>query len=118
MDIFGKVAVASTFSPRFLPMLAEAKAIATLLDRPLEIIHAGPEIAESQERFSQAFTEMGFSAPVHWREASQPSAAISDRQAKAQPCFMPPTMKGRAAGSSTASQVWRPREPMVRAARA
>jgi nucleotide-binding universal stress UspA family protein len=76
MDLFGKVAVASTFSPRFLPMLAEAKAVAALLERPLEIIHAGPDTAGNQERFSQAFAEMGFSARVHWREASQPSTAI------------------------------------------
>jgi len=76
MDIFGKVAVASTFSPRFLPLLAEAKAIAALLDRPLEVIHAGPDTAENEERFSQAFAEMEFSGPVHWRQAEQPSAAI------------------------------------------
>jgi len=76
MDLFGKVAVASTFSPRFIPMLAEAKAIASLLERPLEIIHAGADTAENQERFSQAFAEMSFSGPVHWRQAEQPSAAI------------------------------------------
>jgi nucleotide-binding universal stress UspA family protein len=76
MDIFGKIAVASTFSPRFLPMLAEAKAVAALLERPLEIIHAGPENAENQERFSQAFAEMAVSCPIHWRQAAQPSGAI------------------------------------------
>jgi nucleotide-binding universal stress UspA family protein len=76
MDIFGKVAVASTFSPRFLPMLAEAKAVAALLDRPLEIIHAGPENAEDQDRFSKAFAEVNVSGPIHWRQAPQPSEAI------------------------------------------
>ena len=76
MDIFGKVAVASTFSPRFLPMLAEAKAVAALLDRPLEIIHAGTNNAENQERFAKAFVEMDFSGPIHWRQAPQPSTAI------------------------------------------
>jgi nucleotide-binding universal stress UspA family protein len=76
MDIFGKVAVASTFSPRFLPMLAEARAIAALLARPLEVIHAGPDTPENQERFSKAFTEMQFSGPIHWRDSAQPSAAI------------------------------------------
>ena len=63
MDIFGKVAVASTFSPRFLPMLAEAKALAALLDRPLEIIHGGVGTADNQDRFQQAFTLLGFSGP-------------------------------------------------------
>jgi nucleotide-binding universal stress UspA family protein len=76
MDSLGKVAVASTFSPRFLPLLAEAKAIAELLERPLEVIHAGVDSPENQERFSQAFAEMGFSGPIHWRQAALPSAAI------------------------------------------
>jgi len=76
MDLFGKVAVASTFSPRFLPLLAEARAVSALLGCPIEIIHAGEEDAESRERFDHAFAEMGFSAPIHWRQASQPSAAI------------------------------------------
>jgi nucleotide-binding universal stress UspA family protein len=76
MDLFGKLAVASTFSPRFLPMLAQAKAIAALLDRPLDVIHAGPQTAEDQERFASAFAQMDFSGPIHWRQAPQPSAAI------------------------------------------
>jgi nucleotide-binding universal stress UspA family protein len=76
MDLFGKVAVASTFSPRFLPMLAEAKALSALLERPVEIIHAGPDTQQDHERFSHAFAEMDFSGPIHWREAAQPSDAI------------------------------------------
>ncbi len=76
MDQFGKVAVASTFSPRFLPILSEARAIAALLDRPLEVIHAGADTPENQDRFSQAFAELQFSGPIHWRQAAQPSAAI------------------------------------------
>jgi len=76
MDIFGKVAVASTFSPRFLPMLAQAKAIATLLERPLEIIHAGPETPENDERFARAFADMEFTGPIHWRQAEHASDAL------------------------------------------
>jgi len=76
MDIFGKVAVASTFSPRFLPMLAEAKAVAALLGQPLEIIHGGVGTADNQDRFSQAFSALGMSGPVHWREDANASAAI------------------------------------------
>jgi len=76
MPIFGKLAVASTFSPRFLPMLAEARAIAALLERPFEIIHAGPETAENRERFAQALAEMGISAAIHWRQAELASTAI------------------------------------------
>jgi nucleotide-binding universal stress UspA family protein len=76
MDIFGKVAVASTFSPRFLPLLDEAITFARLLDRPLEVIHAGTASPENEERFSAAFSELGFSGPIHWREASELSDAI------------------------------------------
>lgn len=76
MDLFGKVAVASTFSPRFAPMLAKARAIATLLDRPLKIIHAGQDTPENEERFAEVFAKMQFSGPVHWRQAAQPSDAI------------------------------------------
>jgi nucleotide-binding universal stress UspA family protein len=76
MDLFGKIAVASTFSPRFLPMLAEAKAVAALLDRPLEIIHAGEENQESRDRFAEALAATQISAPIHWRQAAEPSEAI------------------------------------------
>ena len=76
MDLFGKVAVASTFSPRFLPMLAEAKAMAALLDRPLEIIHAGIGTRDNQARFSEAFAALGLSGVIHWHEDTSPSAAI------------------------------------------
>lgn len=76
MDLFGKLAVASTFSPRFLPLLAEARAVAALLGMPLEIVHAGGENPEDSQRFSDAFAEMDFSAPIHWRVGAQPSDAI------------------------------------------
>jgi len=76
MKPFGKIAVASTFSPRFLPMLAEAKAVAAVLGVPFEIVHAGEETAEDRERFARAFAEMEITGPIHWRQAGQPSDAI------------------------------------------
>jgi nucleotide-binding universal stress UspA family protein len=76
MNLFGKIAVASTFSPRFLPMLAEAKAFATLLGQPFEIVHAGEESAEDRDHFASAFAEMEIDSPIHWRQAPQPSEAI------------------------------------------
>ena len=57
-------------------MLAEAKAVASLLDCALEIIHAGSENPENQQRFADAFVELQFAGPIHWREAPQPSDAI------------------------------------------
>jgi len=76
MNLFGKIAVASTFSPRFLPMLAEAKAFASLLGQPFEIIHAGEETQEDRDRFASAFAEMEIGGTIHWRQAAQPSEAI------------------------------------------
>jgi len=76
MNIFGKIAVASTFSPRFLPMLAEAKAFAALLGQPFEIIHAGEECAEDRDRFDSAIAELDIGASIHWRKAALPSEAI------------------------------------------
>ena len=43
---------------------------------------------------------------------------MSERQAKAQPCFMPLTTKGAEAGRVTNTSVCSGLEPMVRAARA
>jgi nucleotide-binding universal stress UspA family protein len=76
MGIFGKLAVASTFSPRFLPLLAEAKAVAAMLDRPFEIVHAGIGNRENSDRFAQAFAHLQISAPIHWHTADLPSTAI------------------------------------------
>lgn len=44
-------------------------------------------------------------------------AAMSERQAKAQPCFMPLTMNGNDAAKITFSQMWSRFDPMVSAAR-
>jgi nucleotide-binding universal stress UspA family protein len=76
MDLFGKVAAASTFSPRFLPLLAEAAAVAKLLDRPFEIIHAGPESGGNRERFEEAFRKLHLSGAIHWRETEHPAEGI------------------------------------------
>src|SRR3954468_16283886 len=43
---------------------------------------------------------------------------MSERQAKAQPCFIPLTKYGRDAGRMTLVHLWRPVDPMVLAARA
>ncbi len=57
-------------------MLAEARAFATLLGQPFEIIHAGDENQEDRDRFASAFGELGITGPIHWRQAEQPSDAI------------------------------------------
>src|SRR5213079_1782769 len=43
---------------------------------------------------------------------------MRERQAKAQPCFIPLTRKGKEAGRITLVHLWRPVEPIVFAARA
>jgi nucleotide-binding universal stress UspA family protein len=57
-------------------MLAEANAVATLLGKPFEVIHAGIGTRENQDRFSEAFSALQFSARIHWSEAELPSSAI------------------------------------------
>jgi len=63
MNGFLKIAVASTFSPRFLPLLAEAKAFSTPLGSGFSIIYAGKYGDAEQDRFAQAFAELGIDPP-------------------------------------------------------
>lgn len=76
MDAFQNIAVASTFSPRFLPLLAEVKAFTQTLGREFSVIHAGEQNAESEARFAEAFAELGVTAGVHWIDSANPSDAI------------------------------------------
>jgi nucleotide-binding universal stress UspA family protein len=71
------VAVASTFSPRFLQVLAEAKRIRDRLCRQLHLIYVGKRDATTIEKFSAALSELALPAdsPIHYQEGD-PAAAI------------------------------------------
>ncbi len=75
------IGVASTFSPRFLAVLAEADRIARRFAGPLSIVHAASEDAERAARFDAALAQLrrDLPTPVLWSDPAQgqqPSAAI------------------------------------------
>jgi len=76
---YKKIALASTFSPRFLPLLAEAWRIVQKLECEFSIIHAGEENEENRQRFATAFSELSISPPpqIHWAKGG-PANAIVD----------------------------------------
>jgi nucleotide-binding universal stress UspA family protein len=71
------VAVASTFSPRFLQVLAEAKRIRDRLCQQLHLIYVGKRDATTTEKFSAALQalELPADSPIHYQEGD-PAAAI------------------------------------------
>jgi nucleotide-binding universal stress UspA family protein len=71
------VAVASTFSPRFLQVLAEAKRIRDRLCQQLHLIYVGKRDATTTEKFSAALqaVELPADSPIHYQEGD-PAAAI------------------------------------------
>jgi len=71
------VAVATTFSPRFKHVLAEAKRIRDRFGAELHLIHVGKPNQETPRKFSEVFAELGLPAdsPIHYEEGD-PAAAI------------------------------------------
>lgn len=78
MDRYKKIALASTFSPRFLPLLAEAGRIAEKIRCDFSVIHAGEETEEHRGKFEAGFKELALSKwpAIHWAKESEPAAAI------------------------------------------
>ena len=75
---YKKIALASTFSPRFVPLLAEAGRLAEKLDCDFSLIHAGAENDDSIGKFEAAFKELGLTRrpQIHWAESGEPATAI------------------------------------------
>jgi nucleotide-binding universal stress UspA family protein len=71
------IAVATTFSPRFKRVLAEAKRIRDRFAAELHLIHVGERDQETPRRFSDVLAELGLPAdsPIHY-EAGEPAEAI------------------------------------------
>ena len=72
------VAVASTFSPRFLQVLAEAKRIRDRLCRQLQLIYVGNRDDETSRRFASAFLELALpeDSAIHYQQGEDPAVAI------------------------------------------
>ncbi len=72
------IGVASTFSPRFVQVLAEAKRIRERLGSRLELIYVGKESGETARKFGEVFHELALPADsaVHYQPGDDPAAAI------------------------------------------
>jgi len=70
IDLYRRVAVASTFSPRFQAVICEGDRLARRLDAPLTVIHGDQESDEKANRFRDAFTSINrpTDTPVLWAE--------------------------------------------------
>jgi len=75
--VYRRAGVATTFSPRFRDVLAEAGRISDLFDVPLHLIHAAEESSDKVERFRGTLRSLKLSedAPIHF-QAGSPSEAI------------------------------------------
>lgn len=72
------VAVASTFSPRFLQVLAEAKRVRDRLCRELQLIYVGECNDETSNRFTSALLklELPEDSRIHYQKGEDPAMAI------------------------------------------
>jgi nucleotide-binding universal stress UspA family protein len=72
------VAVASTFSPRFLQVLAEAKRVRDRLCRELQLIYVGERDEETAKRFADAFLQLALpdDSAIHYQRGEDPADAI------------------------------------------
>ncbi len=72
---YQRAAVASTFSPTFAAVLAEAEHFAQFCGADLHIVHASNFDAEKEKRF---FDAMRRKIEIRWAEAETPARAILD----------------------------------------
>ncbi|MEP6821733.1 MAG: universal stress protein [Chthoniobacterales bacterium] len=68
--IYARIAVASTFSPRFEQVLAEAKRIRNRFGSQLHLIYVGEKSEATTERFAVALAEVGLPADsaIHYQD--------------------------------------------------
>jgi len=78
MKNYRNIAVASTFSPRFEAVLAEAKRMAEWFGGSLSIIHAGQQTQEKQDRFLEAIRKLDLpeQTPIFWGDGNAPAEEI------------------------------------------
>ncbi|MDB6147616.1 MAG: hypothetical protein JWO45_1280 [Spartobacteria bacterium] len=57
-SVYKKIAVASTFSPRFMQVLSEANRIRTRLGSSLSLIYVGERSADTDRKFSEVVTQL------------------------------------------------------------
>ena len=70
-------AVASTFSPRFRAVLAEADRTARMFGARLSVLHAGARTEEKAVSFQDAFADLGReNVEIYWCEGRTPAQAL------------------------------------------
>jgi len=76
-SVYKRIAVASTFSPRFVQVLSEAKRIRSRLGSELRLIYVGKRDPEIDRKFYDVFSqlELPVDSPIHYA-AGDPAAAI------------------------------------------
>ena len=76
---YKKIAVATTFSPRFKFFLAEAKRIRDRFASELHLIHVGKPNEETSRKFNHVFAELDLPAdsPVHYEEGDPAQAILA-----------------------------------------
>jgi len=72
------VAVASTFSPRFRQVLAEAKRVRDRLCQQLQLIYVGDRNEETNQKFASALLELALpsDSTIHYHRGKDPATAI------------------------------------------
>lgn len=80
--MYRHVGVASTFSPRFLAVLAEARRISRFYNASLDLIHADAYDPGKEERFREAFERLGIDRdiPIHFQTGDPAEAILRVRQ--------------------------------------
>ena len=73
------IAVATTFSPRFKRVLAEAKRIRDRFEAKLHLIHVGKPNQETPKKFSDVLAELELPAdsPIHYEEGDPAEAILA-----------------------------------------
>ena len=70
-------AVASTFSPRFRAVLAEADRAARMFGARLSVLHAGERTQEKAASFQEAFADLGReNVEIYWCEGGSPAQVL------------------------------------------
>ena len=73
------IAVATTFSPRFKHVLAEAKRIRDRFGAELHLIHVGKRNQETPRKFRDVLAELGLpvGSPIHYEEGDPAEAILA-----------------------------------------
>ncbi|MBV9488184.1 MAG: universal stress protein [Verrucomicrobia bacterium] len=77
--MYRSAGVATTFSPRFLAVLSEARRVSQLFTAPLHLIHAAEESADKEQRFHEAIRRLGLDerTPIHFRTGDPADAILA-----------------------------------------